>query len=164
MSLPLLPALRELPTRPILRNIILLVVILVLSYSGVAQFSGGGSGGQWSGYYLFFPYCVSATDMNQCLSYDVDGSAYAEKGGMCMNDNYMTGPTPSLYMYSFGSCLPSASVWNEAQVTGEFRDPGFDGYATNTILLTGQVVDRHNGAFHCDGWQSVWQVSSSPCP
>jgi hypothetical protein len=102
--------------------------------------------------------------MDMCLSYDVDAYVYAEKDGLCMTDQFLTGLSPNLYMYAYGTCLPSSSLWNEAQVSGEFRDPGFDGYAFNMIVYTGQTVGRTNGGFHCDGWNDIWEVSNSPCP
>src|SRR6266566_8038554 len=99
-------------------------------------------GGGWAQIYLLYGQCIIATDPNQCLSYDADGFAYAEKEGLCVDDNYTTGLTPDLYMYAFGTCLPAHTLWNEAQVTGDFRDPGLDGYATNTVIFLGVVVDR----------------------
>jgi len=114
--------------------------------------------------YIWLAYCDYATDMNQCLSYDSDFLAYAQKSGMCCDDNLTFGASPFLFMYAFGTCLPSASLWNEAQVTGDFRDPGLDGYSTNTILYTGLVIGRWNGGEHCDGFHEVWNVSQAPCP
>lgn len=160
-----LSLLRDLRSRTILRNIIfILLVIVAVRYSGLAQGGGAGGGWQQNYMYLFYGYCQEADDINQCLSYDTDAEAYAAREGMCVDDQMNMGPSPWLWMHAYGSCLPTASVWNEAHVSGGFRDPGLDGYATNTLIFTGTEIGRWWGASHCDGYIQVWNQSNSGCP
>ena len=108
--------------------------------------------------------CVSRLRTLISVSYESDAEAYAAKSGLCVDDEFTTGAAPFLYMYAYGTCLPSSSLWNEAHVSGDFRDPGLDGYSTNTVIMTGAVIGRWNGGSHCDGWVDVWVVSNSGCP
>jgi hypothetical protein len=156
---------RNLQSNPTRKGILLMVMLVSPSIFALGQgYGGGGAGGYIPNMYLLYGMCEQANDPYHCLSYESDAEAYAQKSGLCVDDNFNTGRAPFLYMYAYGSCLPTSSLWNEAHISGDFRDPGLDGYSTNTVILTGTVIGRWNGGDHCDGWFDVWMVSNSSCP
>jgi hypothetical protein len=53
-----------------------------------------------------------AVNPYQCLSYDTDGFAEAEKQGICMDDNLTVTDVPDVYVYAYGTCGFPWSVWN----------------------------------------------------
>lgn len=151
---------QELLSRTILRNLLLLLTMCLLLFT----FHKSSLSQNPHDHYLFYKFCYAGQSIGgACLDYNTNSSATASAEGQCINDADFSGPSVGLYEVAFGAC-PGYTVWNEAEVKGEFRDPGLDGTWSNTLLVAGVTLSSGWGADHCDGWRDQWTGSQNPCP
>lgn len=150
---------KVMPRRPFIRKLFLLAVLALplftVSFVVAAQTEP----------YLFVYFCLVGSEaVGKCEDIDFNGFAYVYAEGLCASsDSGFDGPQVKLEAAAYGACY-GWTVFNLADVDGDYGGYGLDGSWSNKISQTGFILTNGFGYDHCDGTRDKWQVNNNQCP